>query len=53
LFLAMLVEAIHALSEAIVRDAETIDISLILGTGFPTARHGLLHWADTIGAKRS
>ena len=52
LFLAMLVEAIHALSEAIVRDAETIDISLILGTGFPTARHGLLHWADTIGAKK-
>ena len=52
LFLAMLVEAIHALSEAIVRDPETIDISLILGTGFPTARRGLLRWADTIGAKK-
>jgi len=52
LFLAMLVEAIHALSETIVRDPETIDISLILGTGFPTARRGLLRWADTIGAKK-
>jgi 3-hydroxyacyl-CoA dehydrogenase len=48
----MLVEAIHVFSEAIVRDPETIDISLILGTGFPTARRGILHWADTIGAKK-
>ena len=52
LFLAMLVEAIHALSEAIVEEPETIDISLILGTGFPTVRRGLLHWADTLGAKK-
>jgi 3-hydroxyacyl-CoA dehydrogenase / enoyl-CoA hydratase / 3-hydroxybutyryl-CoA epimerase / enoyl-CoA isomerase len=52
LFLAMLVEAIYALSEAIVRDPETLDTSLILGTGFPTARRGILRWADTIGAKK-
>lgn len=52
LFLAMLVEAIHALSETIVEEPETIDISLILGTGFPTARRGLLRWADTLGAKK-
>jgi hypothetical protein len=25
---------------------------LILGTGFPSQRRGLLHWADTIGAKK-
>jgi 3-hydroxyacyl-CoA dehydrogenase / enoyl-CoA hydratase / 3-hydroxybutyryl-CoA epimerase / enoyl-CoA isomerase len=37
LFFAMLVEAIHALSEAVVRDPETLDTSLILGTGFPPA----------------
>lgn len=52
LFFAMLVEAIHALSEAVVRDPETLDTSLILGTGFPTARRGILRWADTIGAKQ-
>jgi 3-hydroxyacyl-CoA dehydrogenase / enoyl-CoA hydratase / 3-hydroxybutyryl-CoA epimerase / enoyl-CoA isomerase len=52
LFLAMLVEAIHALSETIVGEPETIDTSLILGTGFPTARRGLLRWADTLGAKK-
>jgi 3-hydroxyacyl-CoA dehydrogenase / enoyl-CoA hydratase / 3-hydroxybutyryl-CoA epimerase / enoyl-CoA isomerase len=51
LFFAMLVEAIHALSEAVVRDPETLDTSLTLGTGFPTARRGILRWADTIGAK--
>ena len=52
LFLAMLVEAIHVLSETIVGEPETIDTSLILGTGFPTARRGLLRWADTLGAKK-
>ena len=47
----MLVEAIHALSETIVGEPETIDTSLILGTGFPTTRRGLLRWADTIAQK--
>jgi 3-hydroxyacyl-CoA dehydrogenase/enoyl-CoA hydratase/3-hydroxybutyryl-CoA epimerase/enoyl-CoA isomerase len=49
LFLPMLLEATRVLSEQIVRDAGDVDMGLILGTGFPAWRGGILRWADEIG----
>jgi 3-hydroxyacyl-CoA dehydrogenase/enoyl-CoA hydratase/3-hydroxybutyryl-CoA epimerase/3-hydroxyacyl-CoA dehydrogenase/enoyl-CoA hydratase/3-hydroxybutyryl-CoA epimerase/enoyl-CoA isomerase len=49
LFLPMLVEASRILEEGIVRDPADVDMSLILGIGFPAFRGGLLRWADTVG----
>lgn len=49
LFLPMLTEASRVLMEGIVRDPSDVDMGLILGTGFPTFRGGLLRWADQIG----
>jgi 3-hydroxyacyl-CoA dehydrogenase len=48
----MLVEAIHALGEEIVQNVETIDVSLILGIGFPPSRGGIFRWADSVGASK-
>ena len=50
LFLPMLLEASRALEEGIVRDPAELDMGLILGTGFPPFKGGLLRWADSIGA---
>lgn len=52
LFLPMLVEATRILEEKIVRDPSDIDMGLILGTGFPPFRGGILKWSDTTGAAR-
>jgi 3-hydroxyacyl-CoA dehydrogenase/enoyl-CoA hydratase/3-hydroxybutyryl-CoA epimerase/3-hydroxyacyl-CoA dehydrogenase/enoyl-CoA hydratase/3-hydroxybutyryl-CoA epimerase/enoyl-CoA isomerase len=52
LFMPMLVEAIHALGEEIVQNVETIDVSLILGIGFPPSRGGIFRWADSVGASK-
>lgn len=52
LFLPMLLEATRLLEEHVARDARDIDLGLIYGLGFPTAKGGLLYWADTVGAKR-
>jgi 3-hydroxyacyl-CoA dehydrogenase/enoyl-CoA hydratase/3-hydroxybutyryl-CoA epimerase/3-hydroxyacyl-CoA dehydrogenase/enoyl-CoA hydratase/3-hydroxybutyryl-CoA epimerase/enoyl-CoA isomerase len=49
LFLPMLVEATRILEENIVRDPSDVDMGLILGTGFPPFRGGLLRWADAEG----
>lgn len=49
LFLPMLVEATRLLSESIVRDPSDIDMGLILGTGFPPFRGGILRFADQEG----
>ncbi|MFO0945267.1 MAG: 3-hydroxyacyl-CoA dehydrogenase NAD-binding domain-containing protein [Planctomycetota bacterium] len=49
LFLPMLVEATRILEENIVRDPSDVDMGLILGTGFPPFRGGLLRWADNEG----
>ncbi len=50
LFLPMLTEASRLLAEKIVRDPGDVDMGLILGTGFPPFRGGLLRWADSLGA---
>ena len=52
LFLPMLLEATRVLAEGRVDDPRDVDLAVIFGFGFPAARGGLLHWADTLGAKR-
>ena len=47
--LAMVNEAALALQEGIVASAQDVDLALILGTGFPPFRGGLLRWADSRG----
>jgi 3-hydroxyacyl-CoA dehydrogenase/enoyl-CoA hydratase/3-hydroxybutyryl-CoA epimerase/3-hydroxyacyl-CoA dehydrogenase/enoyl-CoA hydratase/3-hydroxybutyryl-CoA epimerase/enoyl-CoA isomerase len=49
LFLPMLVEASRVLEENIVREPGDADMGLILGTGFPAYKGGILRWADTVG----
>lgn len=49
LFLAMLTEASRCVMEKIVRDPGDVDMGLILGTGFPPFRGGILRWADNVG----
>lgn len=49
LFLPMLLEATHVLSDGLVRDARDVDLSLIFGIGFPPFKGGLLFWADRLG----
>jgi 3-hydroxyacyl-CoA dehydrogenase len=50
LLLPMLLEALRALDEEIVRDGRDIDLAVIHALGFPPFRGGLLAWADTLGA---
>ncbi|MDR3618257.1 MAG: 3-hydroxyacyl-CoA dehydrogenase NAD-binding domain-containing protein [Paludisphaera borealis] len=50
LFLPMLLEATRVLEEGIVGEPADVDMGLILGTGFPPFRGGLLRWADGEGA---
>jgi len=49
LVLAMLNEATLCLEEQVVRSPAEIDMAMVLGTGFPPFRGGLLHHADDIG----
>ncbi|QDU80418.1 Fatty acid oxidation complex subunit alpha [Polystyrenella longa] len=50
LFLAMLLEAVRLLDEGIVSTPSHVDMGMILGTGFPAFRGGLLRWCDNEGA---
>lgn len=50
LVLVMLLEATRVLEEQVVRGPADVDMGLILGTGFPPFRGGLLRWADSEGA---
>src|SRR5207302_1584098 len=50
LVLAMVNEAARALSDRIVKRAGDVDLAMIMGTGFPPFRGGLLRWADSVGA---
>ena len=49
LLLLMLNESCHLLSARVVPSPASIDLALILGTGFPPYTGGLLHWADWLG----
>lgn len=50
--LPMINEASRALDEGVVRTAGEVDLGMIMGTGFPPFRGGLLRHADTLGAAR-
>ena len=47
--LAMINEATLCLQEGVVRSARDVDIAMVMGTGFPPFRGGLLRHADAIG----
>jgi 3-hydroxyacyl-CoA dehydrogenase/enoyl-CoA hydratase/3-hydroxybutyryl-CoA epimerase len=50
--LQMVNEAAQALlAEHIVTSAAEVDLAMIMGTGFPPFRGGLLKWADSLGSK--
>ncbi|MCQ9207960.1 MAG: 3-hydroxyacyl-CoA dehydrogenase NAD-binding domain-containing protein [Omnitrophica bacterium] len=46
----MINEAARCLEEKVVTRPETIDLGMIMGTGFPPFRAGLLSYADTLGS---
>ncbi len=47
--LLMVNEASRCLEEKVVLDAETVDLGMIMGTGFPPFKGGLLRYADQLG----
>lgn len=49
LILTMVNEAARVLEENVVEDAETVDVGMLLGAGFPPFRGGLLKYADDRG----
>ena len=49
LILPMVNEAARCLEEGVVTDAGALDLAMIMGTGFPPFRGGLLRWADRQG----
>ena len=49
LILVMLNEAARCLDENIVESAEVLDLAMIMGTGFPPFRGGLMKYADDRG----
>jgi len=46
---AMVNEAALALEERVVSRPEDVDLAMVLGTGFPPFRGGLLRYADSVG----
>ncbi len=50
LLLPMVLEASRLLQEGVVRSPGDIDLAVLLGLGFPSARGGILYWADSFGA---
>ncbi|HET8799367.1 MAG TPA: 3-hydroxyacyl-CoA dehydrogenase family protein, partial [Thermoanaerobaculia bacterium] len=49
MLLAMINEATLILEEKIVATAGELDLAMIMGTGFPPFRGGLLRYADSLG----
>ncbi len=48
----MINEAARILGDGVVDGPDTVDIGMIMGTGFPPFRGGLLRYADTLGITR-
>ena len=48
----MINEAARILDEKIVKDASELDMAMIMGTGFPPFRGGLLKYADSLGIEK-
>jgi len=48
----MINEAALCLEEGIVTTPDAVDLGMIMGTGFPPFRGGLLRWADSIGTAK-
>ena len=48
----MVNEAAFALEEQVVDGPGPVDLALVMGTGFPPFRGGLLRWADGEGIDR-
>ena len=49
--LIMVNEAALCLEAGVVKDAQHLDVAMIMGTGFPPFRGGLLKYADSVGLK--
>lgn len=50
--LPMINEACRCLEEGVVGSAEEVDLAMIMGTGFPPFRGGLLRYADSLGPRQ-
>ncbi|HSF19487.1 MAG TPA: 3-hydroxyacyl-CoA dehydrogenase NAD-binding domain-containing protein [Vicinamibacteria bacterium] len=48
----MIAEAYRCLDEGVVASADELDLAMILGTGFPPFRGGILRYAETYGIDR-
>lgn len=51
-FFPVVNEGCRVLGEGIVAKAGDLDVAAVMGMGFPPFRGGLMHWADSVGAKR-
>jgi 3-hydroxyacyl-CoA dehydrogenase/enoyl-CoA hydratase/3-hydroxybutyryl-CoA epimerase len=47
--LSMANEAIVCLEESVAREPRDVDLAMVMGTGFPPFRGGLLRYADSVG----
>lgn len=50
-FFGVVNEACRCLEEGIAIRASDIDVATVMGMGFPPYRGGLMHWADSVGAR--
>ncbi|MGB5525966.1 MAG: 3-hydroxyacyl-CoA dehydrogenase NAD-binding domain-containing protein [Gemmatimonadota bacterium] len=48
----MVNEASYALEEQVVEGPDPVDLAMVMGTGFPPFRGGLLRWADSEGIQK-
>ena len=48
----MVNEAAYALEEQVVEGPDPVDLAMVMGTGFPPFRGGLLRWADSEGIQK-